>query len=90
MACQQQPIVQGINDKATLLTRYTAAVQALDNLLTGNMLQAGRHSIEQMEFTPTNAGQLRAYISDLAGQLAAQGVQVPGRRVRGKAIICAP
>ena len=83
-------IIPGINDRATLLANYQALQTALNDLLTGNLLKSGRHSIEQMEFQMPTEGQIRAQIADVAGQLAQQGVYVPGRRMRGRIIRCAP
>ncbi len=80
-------VIQGVNDQATLLKRYTEATEAYHWLAMGKSLIEGRHSVEMMKFNYTTLAQLSAYISQLAGQLQAQGVTVPGGRTHSRNII---
>ncbi len=73
-------------DLVTLQTWLASAEAALNDLVTGNKVVEIRHGQnELMRFTPSQVGQLRAYIADLKGQIGAlTGQHVPGARVRGR------
>lgn len=60
-----------MTDLATLQSRLADAEAQLHKLLTGRQLVEIRHGqSEVMRFTPAEIGALRAYISDLKGQIA--------------------
>jgi hypothetical protein len=75
-------IIVGLNDQATLLQQYKDAVEAYNDLLLGNKLEEGSHSVERMKFSRSTPAALAAYNSNLAGQLAAFGINLPGRRLQ--------
>jgi len=71
---------------AQLQARLCDAEQAYANLIMGKNIQEGRHSVEQMQFTPADRNALISYISDLKGQLRQAGVQVSGGRIKARNI----
>jgi len=67
-------------DVATLQARLTEARDVLHDIMINGATRQLRHGMKEMLFSPMTAADLRAYISDLEGQLGIGG-RARARRV---------